>query len=325
MINEKNNSITIVPGIRVGHATDADALTGCTVVLCEKGTIGGVDQRGGATGSRQIDSLHPIRLVEEVHAILLSGGSAFGLNAATGVMRYLEEQGVGVQISNSRIPIVPTAILFDLSIGKPSIRPDAKMGYQSCLNANNNPVLEGNVGAGCGATAGKILGIHNAVKTGIGSAGMELRNGLYIGAIIAVNSFGDVIEPGTGKIIAGARIADENQFANTLNVMKTLSDSGKLRGGNRSNTVIGVVATNAKFNKEQINKVAQMAQSGVTRAIRPAHTMFDGDTIFALATGYIEADENIIGAFASEMVTEAIIRAVLKAEPAGGLPSASVI
>ena len=325
MINEKNNSITIVPGIRVGHATDADALTGCTVVLCEKGTIGGVDQRGGATGSRQIDSLHPIRLVEEVHAILLSGGSAFGLNAATGVMRYLEEQGVGVQISNSRIPIVPTAILFDLSIGKPSIRPDAKMGYQSCLNANNNPVLEGNVGAGCGATAGKILGIHNAVKTGIGSAGMELRNGLYIGAIIAVNSFGDVIEPGTGKIIAGARIAEENQFANTLNVMKTLSDSGKLRGGNRSNTVIGVVATNAKFNKEQINKVAQMAQSGVTRAIRPAHTMFDGDTIFALATGYIEADENIIGAFASEMVTEAIIRAVLKAEPAGGLPSASVI
>jgi len=324
MSNFINNSITIVPGIRVGHAHDEDALTGCTVILFENGAIGGVDQRGGASGTRQIDSLQPIRLVEEVHAILFSGGSAFGLNAATGVMRYLEERGIGLDVSIAKIPIVPTAILFDLTIGDSKSRPDEKMGYQACVNANNGPVGEGNVGAGCGASAGKILGIRNAVKTGIGSAGIELNNGLFIGALIVVNPFGDVIEPSTGKIIAGARIGEENRFANTMKVLYSRSGSGKLRFGGQGNTVIGVVATNAKLSKEQINKVAQMAQSGVSRVIRPAHTMLDGDTLFAVATGHIDADENIIGAFASEVVTEAIIRAVLKAKPAGGLPSGQI-
>lgn len=325
----KQNAITDIPGIKVGHAQDTDALTGCTVVLCEGGAIGGIDQRGGAPGTRQIDSLSPMRLVHEVHAVLLSGGSAFGLDAASGVVKYLEEKGVGLDVLIARVPIVPTAILFDLSIGRSDVRPDAQMGYAACLNAASDPPEQGNVGAGCGATLGKILGMEQSMKSGIGTASMDIGNGLIVGAIVAVNPFGDVIDPQTGEIIAGARAfqSDEEtpkpvgQFADTMEVFKLFSGTGLPGFGQQGNTVIGVVASNAKLTKEGVNKVAQMAHAGLARCIRPANTMLDGDTIFALGTGKQEGDANIVGAFAAEVFAQATIKAVKAAQPAGGLPS----
>jgi L-aminopeptidase/D-esterase-like protein len=325
------NSITDVPGIRVGQAQDLDALTGCTVVLCEKGAVGGVDQRGGAPGTRETDLLRPEHLVEKVHAVVLAGGSAFGLDAASGVMRYLEERKIGFDTGVARVPIVPAAILFDLTIGRPDVRPDADMGYQACLNASREPVAEGNWGAGTGATVGKILGPSQEMKSGIGSASMEIGAGFVVGALVAVNATGDVVDPETGKIIAGARsvqvgpvrIGTEDYFADTLSVMKTLVGRSVLGFSSRSHTVIGVVATNARLTKEEANKAAQMAQDGLARVIRPAHTMRDGDTLFLLATGARKADVNIVGAFAAEVMAQAIVRAVRAAQPAGGLPSAS--
>jgi L-aminopeptidase/D-esterase-like protein len=323
------NSITDIPGILVGHAQDDVAMTGCTVVLCMDGAVGGVDQRGGAPGTRETDGMYPMHLVQQVHAVVLSGGSAFGLDSATGVVRYLEEKGVGFDVGVARVPIVPAAILFDLNVGRADIRPDADMGYQACLNASPEPPAEGNVGAGCGATVGKILGIQNAVKSGIGSASMEIGGGLIVGALIAVNAFGDVIDPQCGKIVAGARYPQDTPleqgklplFADTLTVMKAMTSGENLRFGARQNTVIGVVVTNARLDKEQTNKVAQMAQDGLARAIRPAHTMVDGDTLFALSTGSIQADVNVVGAFAAEVVAQAILRAVRAAKPAGNLPA----
>lgn len=324
-------AITDVPGIKVGHAQDMDAFTGCTVVICEGGAIGGIDQRGGAPGTRQIDSLSPMRLVQEVHAVLLSGGSAFGLDAAGGVVKYLEEKGVGLDVGTARVPIVPTAILFDLAIGRADVRPDARMGYQACLNATSDPPEQGNVGAGCGATLGKILGMEQAMKSGIGTASMDIGNGLIVGAIVAVNPFGDVIDPQTGGIIAGARAfqSDEvppqadGRFADTMKVFKLFSGTGLPGFGQQGNTVIGVVATNAKLTKEGVNKVAQMAHAGLARCVRPANTMLDGDTIFALGTGEQDGDANIVGAFSAEVFAQATINAVKAAQPAGGLPSAA--
>ena len=326
------NSITDIPGIRVGHAQNDEALTGCTVILCEQGAVGGVDQRGGAPGTREVDALHPMHLVQHVHGVMLAGGSAFGLEAATGAMRYLEEKGVGFDVRVARVPIVPAAILFDLGLGRADVRPDAAMGYLACQNASSDPPAEGNHGAGTGATVGKILGMGQAMKGGIGSASLEIGAGVLVGAIAAVNAFGDVINPENGQIIAGVRSADvgplhigaPGYFADTLQVMKTLIGRTALAFGQRgSNTVIGVVATNAQLNKEQANKVAQMAHNGLARAIRPAHTMLDGDTIFALATGEKPADVNIIGAFAAEVFAQAIVRAIRAARPVAGLPSAS--
>ncbi len=324
-----NNSITDVGGILVGHAQDEAALTGCTVILCQGGAVGGVDQRGGAPGTRETDSLHPLNLVQEVHAIVLAGGSAFGLDAASGVVRYLDERGVGYDVSVARVPIVPAAILFDLAIGRANVRPDAAMGYQACLNATTQPPAEGNVGAGCGATVGKILGMQYAMKSGVGSASIQVGNGLVVGALAAVNALGDVIDPDTGQIIAGARrpneksaeFSNEIEFADTLKVMQVMARDAQLGFNTQENTVIGVVATNASLSKEQVNKVAQMAQDGLARTIRPAHTMLDGDTIFALATGKVKADINIVGAFAAEAFAQAVIRAVRAARPAGGLPA----
>ena len=327
-----NNSITDIPGIRVGHAQNDEALTGCTVILCEQGAVGGVDQRGGAPGTREVDALHPMHLVQHVHGVMLAGGSAFGLEAATGAMRYLEEKGVGFDVRVARVPIVPAAILFDLGLGRADVRPDAAMGYLACQNASSDPPAEGNHGAGTGATVGKILGMGQAMKGGIGSASLEIGAGVLVGAIAAVNAFGDVINPENGQIIAGVRSADvgplhigaPGYFADTLQVMKTLIGRTALAFGQRgSNTVIGVVATNAQLNKEQANKVAQMAHNGLARAIRPAHTMLDGDTIFALATGEKPADVNIIGAFAAEVFAQAILRAVQAARPVAGLPAAN--
>ena len=324
------NAITDIQGIRVGHAQNEEACTGCTVVLCEAGAVGGVDQRGGAPGTREIDALRPMHLVDQVHAVVLAGGSAFGLEAATGVMRYLEEREVGFDVRVARVPIVPAAILFDLSLGRPDIRPDAAMGYQACLNASQTPPLEGNHGAGCGATVGKILGMGRAMKSGIGSASLEIGAGVRVGAIAAVNAFGDIIDPMNGGILAGARSPQADSlrpdqvgyFADTLQVMKQrISDDFLRFGGHREHTVIGVVATNARLDKEGVNKVAQMAQDGLARTVRPAHTMLDGDTIFALATGEYEADVNIIGAFAAEVFAQAILRGVRAARPVLGLPA----
>jgi L-aminopeptidase/D-esterase-like protein len=326
----QTTSITDVPGLRVGHAQNEEALTGCTVVLCEGGAVGGVDQRGGAPGTRETDALHPMHLVQKVHGVVLSGGSAFGLDSASGAVRYLEERGVGFDVRVARVPIVPAAILFDLNVGRADVRPDAAMGYQACLNASSEPPAEGNVGAGCGATVGKVLGIEQAMKSGIGSASLEICAGVVIGALAAVNAFGDIIDPSSGRIIAGARsMIREGQrfgageyFADTLYVMRTFAGQRELGFGRASSTVIGVVATNAQLNKESANKVAQMAQDGLARTVRPAHTMVDGDTIFALSTGAAEVDVNILGAFAAEVFAQAILRAVYSARPAAGLPTA---
>ncbi len=324
-----NDAITDIPGILVGHAQNDEALTGCTVILCEKGAVGGVDQRGGAPGTREIDALHPMHLVSKVHGVVLAGGSAFGLEAATGVMRYLEERGVGFDTRIAKVPIVPAAILFDLGIGRPDIRPDAAMGYLACQNASNQPPAEGNVGAGTGATVGKILGPSQCMKSGIGTASMEIGAGVIVGAIVAVNAFGDVIDPTTGQVIAGARSRDvgplhigaPGYYADTLQVMKTLVGRTALGFGSRGNTVIGIVATNAKLDKEEVNKVAQMAHDGLARTIRPAHTMVDGDTIFAIATGEHNADVNIVGAYAAEVFAQAILRGVRAAKPVAGIPA----
>jgi L-aminopeptidase/D-esterase-like protein len=270
-----------------------------------------------------------MHLVSKVHGVVLAGGSAFGLEAATGVMRYLEERGVGFDTRIAKVPIVPAAILFDLGIGRADVRPDAAMGYLACQNASDQPPAEGNVGAGTGATVGKILGPTQCMKSGIGSASMEIGAGVLVGAIAAVNAFGDVVDPATGQIIAGARSKDvgplhigvPGYYADTLQVMKTLIGRTALGFGSRGNTVIGVVATNAKLDKEQTNKVAQMAHDGLARAIRPAHTMVDGDTIFAIATGEHNADVNIVGAYAAEVFAQAILRGVRAARPVAGIPA----
>lgn len=315
-----------VPGIRIGHAHDLEALTGCTVVLCEAGAVGGVDQRGGAPGTRETDPLRPLHLVQQAHAVVLAGGSAFGLEAATGVVRYLEERGVGFDVRIAKVPIVPAAILFDLGIGRSDVRPDAAMGYAACLAATEGPVAEGNVGAGAGATVGKVLGLTQAMKSGLGAASVDLGGGLIVSALVAVNAFGDVVDPQTGRILAGARRPDGSGFADTLAVLRAYAQEPPLRFGapppTPSNTVIGVVVTSASLTKEGANKVAQMAHDGIARAVRPAHTMLDGDTLFTLATGQVEADVNVVGAFAAEVVAQAIVRAVLTAEPAAGLPAA---
>jgi L-aminopeptidase/D-esterase-like protein len=316
-----HNAITDISGLKVGHAHNEEALTGCTVILCEGGAVGGVDQRGGAPGTRETDLLHPMHLVDKVHALLLTGGSAFGLDAASGVMRYLEERGLGFDAGVARVPIVPAAVLFDLAIGRPDLRPDAAMGYQACLNASSDPPAEGDVGAGTGATVGKVLGMGQAMKAGIGTASIEIGTGLIVGAIVAVNAFGDVVDPANGQIVAGVR-APQGGLADTLAVLRAMISGAAGRHG-LGHTVIGAVATNARLTKEQANKMAQMAHDGLARAIRPAHTLFDGDTIFALATGEKDADVSIVGAFAAEAFAQAILRAVRAARPVAGLPAAS--
>jgi L-aminopeptidase/D-esterase-like protein len=303
------NAITDVRGIEVGHAQDDQALTGCTVILCRKGAVAGVDVRGGAPGTRETDLLNPINLVEKIHAVVLAGGSAFGLDAATGVMRYLEENKIGFNTGAAKVPIVPSAILYDLNIGRADVRPDAAMGYRAAASASSDTPTEGNAGAGTGASTGKILGMKRAMKAGVGTASINL-DGTIIGALVAVNPFGDVIDPTNGTRIAGVR------SGTTLQKMKRMQTSSVPR----SNTVIGVIATNAKLTKAQATKVAQMAQDGIARTIRPAHTMFDGDTIFTLATCEKKADASTVGAYAAEVLAEAILRAVRMAASAGGLP-----
>ncbi len=321
-------SIADVPGIEVGQAQDSSALTGVSVIICRRGAVAGVDQRGGAPGTRETDLLNPINLVEKIHAVVLAGGSAFGLDAASGVMKYLEEQKIGFDVRVTRVPIVPAAVLFDLNLGSAIIRPTAEMGYQAASTASSAAPAAGNFGAGCGASVGKLLGNASAMKSGIGSASMDIGGGIIVGALAAVNAFGDVIDPATNQIIAGARstslgplrLGSSAYFADTLASLKTVP--GRLAEGfsAHSNTVIGVVATNAKFTKAEASKMAQMAQDGLARVIRPAHTMLDGDTIFAMATGQKKADVSLVGAFAAEVFAAACLNAVRMAGSAGGLP-----
>ncbi len=326
-----NNSLTLIEGLKVGHAQDMHALTGCTVVLCEKGAAAGIDQRGGAPGTRETDLLRPSKLIQKVHAIMLAGGSAFGLDAASGVMRYLEEHGVGVDVGAAKVPIVPSAILFDLGLGSADVRPDAEMGYQACLNASTNEPAQGNVGAGTGATVGKILGMGQAMKGGIGHASATLSGGIQVAAMIAVNAFGDVIDPRKGEIAAGVRslmkgpikIGEEGGFADTLNVMNTFAGRTIMDLAQQGNTVIGVVATNAKLTKEECTKLAEMGMNGLAKSIRPVNTMLDGDTIFSLATGKKNADINLVGAMAAEVTAEAVLSAVRNAQSVGGVLAAS--
>lgn len=313
-----NETLTAVKGIRVGHSTHLEGGTGCTVILCPPGTVGGVDQRGGAPGTRETDLLRPAHHVEIVNAILLSGGSAFGLAAADGVVRYLEERGLGYKSGTGyTVPIVPAAILFDLSVGKQGIRPDAAMGYAACLDASDRPVEQGSVGAGTGCRVGAMYGNERATKGGIGSACLRIDDELLVAALVAVNAVGDVLDE-QGQILAGLRTeADSSQFVGMLDALRPVARAAQ--PPSRDNTVIGVVATNARLSKDHINKVAQMANSGVARAINPAHTMFDGDTMFAVATGEIPANVSVIGAFAAEAVAQAIRSGVRAAATVGAV------
>ena len=318
-----HNAITDVPGIKVGHYTDKEAATGSTVILCEEGAVAGVDVRGSAPGTRETDPLRPMSLVGQAHAILLGGGSAFGLDAAGGVMRYLEERGYGFDVGVAKVPIVPAAILFDLRLGSSKVRPGPEEGYQACLAASSGQVAEGSVGAGTGATVGKILGPERMTKSGLGTASRRLGN-ITIGAIVAVNAFGDVIDPESGEVIAGPRNIEQGGFFRTIDIMKRIKES---KSPIPTNTTIGVVATDASLNKEQVNKVAQMAHDGLARAIRPAHTMVDGDAIFVLSTGKGGEGEDvtIIGSIAAEVLATAIVRAVRQAEGLAGIPAAGEV
>lgn len=321
------HTITDVPGIRVGHAETTTGYSGCTVVLIDGGAVAGVDVRGGAPGTRDTDLLSPVNVVEEVHAILLTGGSVFGLDAATGVTRYLEEQDVGLDMGVAHVPIVPAAVIFDLAFGDPSIRPNADMGYLAAQRASKEPVSEGNVGAGMGATVGKLTGMLAAMKGGLGSASMTLPNGLVVGAVVAVNAVGNVRNPDTGQWVAGARGPDGSIIGPDELLARFVS---QLPG---TNTTIAVVASNARLTKAQVNKVAQMAHDGLARTIYPVHTMHDGDTVFAVATGGeaspksgssagVDAPVDVVGALSAQVLSEAVLRAVQTAESLGGLPAA---
>lgn len=330
---QARKGLTEVQGIKVGHHTLTERPTGCTVILVDgDGAVGGVSQRGGAPGTRETDLLSPANMVDKVNAIVLAGGSAYGLDAAQGVVRYLEEKAIGYKTSAGVVPIVPAAILFDLPFGgKPQIRPTADCGYRAATGATDGPVAEGNVGAGAGATVGKMGGIaehpgyppgrRGPMKAGIGSAAIALPNGLVVGAIVAVNSVGDIIDPWSGKVVAGARNPD-----NTLADVRQLLRSGALLARPRAgeNTTIGLVATNAKLSKSDANRMAMMADDGFARAINPSHTVGDGDTVFALATGRWDGEVNLtmIGALAAEAMSEAIVRAATQAVSSQGVPSA---
>src|SRR5262245_34102354 len=321
-----NKGLTAVAGIRVGHHTLTERPTGCTVVVVDgDGAIGGYAQRGGAPGTRDADLLNPLNTVEQVNAVFLTGGSAYGISVGDGVMRYLDEKKIGFKIAGTVVPIVPGAVLMDLGFGGSSnIRPDAECGYRAASAASDGPVAEGNVGAGAGSTVGKILGNRDrAMKAGLGTYAITLSNGLVVSALVAVNAVGDIVDPTTGSVVAGVRTPDGKGLADARRLLRSPQPSG---GGPApgANTTIAVVATNARLTKVQASRVALMADDGLARAINPAHTPADGDTVFALATGQWQgqADVLTVGALAAEALAEAIVRAATLATASGGLPSA---
>jgi L-aminopeptidase/D-esterase-like protein len=315
------SSICDVAGLRVGHYTDLVAMTGCTVVLCEGGAVAGVDVRGGAPGTRETDLLRPENLVQRIHAVLLTGGSAFGLDAAAGVMEYLESRGVGFRVGRAIVPIVVGAVLFDLSVGDPRVRPNAASGRFACEHATSEPPTEGSVGAGTGATLGKVHGPSLACKGGLGTAGLRLPDGATVGALVAVNAAGDVVDPATGVVVAGARRPDGSGFAGP-DAYLGLSPARTAPG---ANTTIGVVATDAPLDKAGATRLAQMAHDGLALAIRPAHTTHDGDTLFTLSTDARgePSDLAALGVAAVRVVAEAVVRAARAARGLGGVPAAS--
>jgi L-aminopeptidase/D-esterase-like protein len=348
---EVNTTLTAVPGIKVGHHTLTERPTGCTAILVEGGAVAGIDVRGSAPATAETDLLKPTNTVEQVHAISLSGGSAFGLDSRSGIVRYLDERNVGFKaFGNINVPIVPAASLIDLNVGgSPKIRPTAECGYLAARAASTAPVVEGNVGAGAGATVGKTAGFSRAMKGGLGSAALRMPDGLIVAAIVAVNAAGDIIDPATGKIVAGARTPDGKSFADARVLLRTGAAQPPRIG---ENTTIGVVATNAALTKTQATKVAEMAQDGYARSIFPSHTMGDGDTIFALATGTLAptagaaaspsnmtatgagqagrgpgtmsttSDVSRIGSLAAMVMAQAVLRAVQQATGIPGYPAA---
>ena len=318
---QPRQGLTAVAGVEVGHHTLAARPTGCTVVLVEAGAVAGVDVRGGAPGTRETDLLDPAKTVQRVHAVVLAGGSAFGLDAAGGVVRYLSERGVGYDAGVARVPIVPAAILFDLGVGDPAIRPGADCGYRAAAAAGAGPVAEGNVGAGAGATVGKLAGPGRAMKGGVGSAAVATPGGLVVAALAAVNAVGDVVDPATGRVVAGVRTADGERLADARTLLRA---GGGVGGGRRENTTLGVVATNAALSQAQATTVARMAHDGLARAIVPSHTPSDGDAIFALATGRRGEPARVgtVGALAAEVMAEAVLRAVRAADGIPGYPAA---
>ncbi len=318
--------LTDVPGLKVGHHTETRRPTGCTVVLAEAGATCGVDVRGGAPGTHETDLLDPVNTVSAVHAVVLSGGSAFGLETASGVVRYLEGRKIGFDAFGvARVPIVPAAILFDLHVGDPSLRPGASAGFEAAQAASSDPVAEGSVGAGAGATVGKLLGLERAMKGGLGTASVRLPGGAVVAALVAVNAWGDIVDPATGRLLAGARTADGKALRGT---MAALLEGETPRAGFRGkSTSIGVVGTNVALTKAQATKVAQMAHGGLARTINPVHTPWDGDTLFALSTASITlpVPDLQVGSLAAEVVARAVLRAVRLAKGLPGLPAASDI
>ena len=324
-----NTTLTAIAGLEGGHYTDRANATGCTAILCRTGAVAGVEVRGGSPGTRETDLLQPMRRVERVHGLLLSGGSAFGLDAAAGVVRYLEEQGIGLRVGPALVPIVSAAILFDLGLITAAVRPDAAAGYAAALAAGPGPLAEGSVGAGTGATVGKALGLERAVKAGIGSAALTLPGNIAVAALVAVNAYGDVFDHRTGQILAGPRRESGPGFVRTIDWLTgkesddnrdSVDDAGPL-----SNTTIGVVATDAGLTKEEANFLARISHDGLALTIRPCHTMRDGDTMFALATGQPQTaasvDLTVLGAAAVEVTAQAVLRAVTMADGLGGIPA----
>jgi len=312
------NGLTDIPGIRVGHVSDFDAATGCTAILCEKGAVGGVDIRGFASGTQEVDTLSPSHVATQVHGILLAGGSAFGLEAAAGVRRYLAARGFGFVFGGQHVPIVPAAILFDLGIASPKVRPNAAMGEAAAAAATADAVKEGSVGAGTGATVGKILGMRQCMKSGIGSYTVTLPGGVMVSSLVAVNALGDVRDPSTNQIVAGARKSpDSREFVDTVEYMKR---GGRPGGGAPRNTTLGVVATNAKLTKLHANMLAHFGSLGMARTIYPVNTTADGDIVFALSFGELQADLDVLGVAAAEAVSQAILRGVKMAKSLAGIP-----
>ena len=324
-----NDTLTAVAGLEGGHYTDRANATGCTAILCRTGAVAGVEVRGGSPGTRETDLLQPMRRVERIHGLLLSGGSAFGLDAAAGMVRYLEEQGIGLQVGPALVPIVSAAILFDLGLITAAVRPDAAAGYAAALAAGPGPVAEGSVGAGTGATVGKARELARAVKAGIGSAALTLPGNIAVAALVAVNAYGDVVDHRTGQILAGPRRQSRPGFVRTMDWLTgkesedgrdSVNDAGPL-----SNTTIGVVATDAGLSKEEANFLARISHDGLALTIRPCHTMRDGDTMFALATGQTQSaasiDLTVLGAAAVEVTAQAVLRAVTMADGLGGIPA----
>ena len=306
------DSITDVLGVELGHFTDTRRPTGCSVVIMRDGAVGGVDVRGAAPGTRETDLLHPSNLVDQVHAVLLAGGSAWGLDAAAGVMRWLEEHGIGLPVRYGLVPIVPAAVLFDLPVGDARIRPDAHAGYAACEAASRTSAAQGNVGAGAGALVGKLFGIERAMKGGIGSASLTL-DGVTVGALVACNALGDVVDPATGRTLAGARSVDGASLLHIRDAILAGEQPNPLLAG--TNTTLAVVATDALLTKAQAHRLAQVAHDGLARSINPVHTMSDGDTVFALGTG--KAGQTLgmmrLATLAAEVTARAVVRAVLAA------------